>query len=684
MAYDEYLETCRFLRGFSYDFVISGCSFVDPLKNLFDRKIGKTIVYIPAVNSSSSLGTKAEDVNAVLKAIAGAETPILADTDKPIMRVKRGDKWINVVNLVDEEYRSKKTEAIIAAHHAPDSSHIDVVIALGMLKEGANWRWADREVIIGHRGSLTEILQMVGRILRDVSGKTNVEVFHVLPFRFDQTDKERTRQDLNDYLKAILLSMLLENVVSPAYLPAANGDPRPDGGRQRTNYLKEAFADEGQATAVLAEITSRVVEAAANDSTSQGIRRMTEAFPAIVSEVLAARGVHEHHEQIARQLFRMFGRRTASLEGLNVGQVDVDLIKENPFGCLLQYASDACDIKTFRDLRLASCTRAFLPFDRARAFVHNLQLESAAEWRDYCASGDKPADLPSNPNVAYEREGWVSFTDWLGTGRVVTYRPFQEARKFAHALPVNSQTAWSQYCKSGEKPVDIPSRPDLVYKDAGWSGYGDWLGTGTVRTSWRKYRSFEEAGEFVRGLCLKSQVEWKRYCKSGKKPVDIPTNPNIVYKDAAWKGFGDWLGTGRVANVNKNVLPFHDARQYVHGLQLNSYTDWLAYCKSGNKPEDIPWSPARSYRDVGWTSWGDWLGTGNVANGDRCFLSCQDARQYVQTLGLKSVAEWREYAKSGQRPSDIPSTPDQFYKDAGWAGFSDWLMGESAVASAAA
>src|ERR1039458_5686837 len=215
LAYDQYLETCRFLRGFSYDFVISGCSFVDPLKNLFDRKMGKTIVYIPAVNSSSSLGTKAEDVNAVLKAIAGTETPILADTDKPIMRVKRGEKWINVVNLVDEEYRAKKTEAIIAAHQAPDSSHIGVVIALGMLKEGANWRWADREVIIGHRGSLTELLQMVGRILRDVSGKTNVEVFHILPFRFDQTDKERTRQDLNDYLKAILLSMLLENVVSP-------------------------------------------------------------------------------------------------------------------------------------------------------------------------------------------------------------------------------------------------------------------------------------------------------------------------------------------------------------------------------------------------------------------------------------------------------------------------------------
>ena len=67
------------------------------------------------------------------------------------------------VNLVDETMRPQKIEAIIAANAAPDGSRVDVIIALGMFKEGANWRWADREVIIGSRSSLTEVVQMVGQ-----------------------------------------------------------------------------------------------------------------------------------------------------------------------------------------------------------------------------------------------------------------------------------------------------------------------------------------------------------------------------------------------------------------------------------------------------------------------------------------------------------------------------------------
>jgi hypothetical protein len=344
--------------------------------------------------------------------------------------------------------------------------------------------------------------------------------------------------------------MLLENVVSPAYLPAANGDPRPDGGRQRINYLKVAFADEGQATAVLAEITSRVVEATAGDCTSQGIQNLTEAFPAIVSEVLAARGVHEYHEQI------------------------VNLIKENPIGCLLQYASDACGLKTFRDLRAAFCARAFLPFERARAFVHSLQLKSAAEWRDYCGSGKKPEDIPTNPHAAYEDAGWVGYGDWLGTGRARDFRPYLEARQFAHELGLRSQREWIQYCNSGRKPPDIPSCPDKVYERSGWTSLGDWLGTGTVHPGNRIYRPFPEARRHVQALQLKGQQEWRLYCKSGQKPAAIPANPDNVYRETGWNGYGDWLGTGRVATREKAYRSFHDARNYVHDLQLRSAKEW--------------------------------------------------------------------------------------------------------------
>jgi hypothetical protein len=122
----------------------------------------------------------------------------------------------------------------------------------------------------------------------------------------------------------------------------------------------------------------------------------------------------------------------------------------------------------------------------------------------------------------------------------VTFRPFPEARKHVRKLGLKSQSQWHQYCKSGNKPEDIPSYPEAAYEND-WIGYGDWLGTGTIAPKDRNYRPFENAKKFVRSLNLKSSHEWKEYCKSGKKPADIPANPLEVY-GKEWKGFGDWLG----------------------------------------------------------------------------------------------------------------------------------------------
>ena len=98
---------------------------------------------------------------------------------------------------------------------------------------------------------------------------------------------------------------------------------------------------------------------------------------------------------------------------------------------------------------------------------------------------------------------------------------------------------WFEYCKSGKKPNDIPNAPWHVYKGQ-WKGIGDWLGTAHLAPENRIFRPFEQAMEFVRSLKLKDSNEWKQYCKSKKKPYDIPSNPNKVYSKQ-WKGMGDWL-----------------------------------------------------------------------------------------------------------------------------------------------
>ncbi len=342
------------------------------------------------------------------------------------------------------------------------------------------------------------------------------------------------------------------------------------------------------------------------------------------------------------------------------------------------------------------------PFQEARAFVNKLELKSVKEWSQYC-KGEfqeklvKPDDIPTNPNQAYEEKDWAGWGDWLGTravaARLREYRPFQEARAFVHKLQLASQTDWFSYCKeelpdNPPKPKDIPQQPSRTYEDRGWVNWGDWLGTGSVASFLREYLPFAAARAFVHGLELKSETEWRQYCKGklpGKPPKsdDIPGSPNTVYKNEGWVGMGDWLGTGAVAWRYYKCRPFKEARTFVHKLALKSGAEWFQYCK-GNfmgkppKPEDIPTDARQAYKNEGWMGMGDWLGTGNVAPRLRKFRPFPEARAFVKEFGLRSVDEWKRYCKGELpnkpvKPKDIPTNPNQTYKEDGWESWTDWL-----------
>jgi len=248
------------------------------------------------------------------------------------------------------------------------------------------------------------------------------------------------------------------------------------------------------------------------------------------------------------------------------------------------------------------------------------------------------------------------------------FRTFEEAKKFVHSLKLKRQKEWIEYCRSDKKPADIPSTPEKTYKNKGWNGLGDWLGTYTVATQNKKFRAFEEARNYVRNLGIKGQKEWGKYVASGKKPDDIPSNANTVYKNKGWISFGDWLGTGYIASGKRQYRPFEEARSFVHTLRLKNTDEWSKYCKLDNKPDNIPAAPWSTYKNKGWIGSGDWLGTGRTRN----HRSFHEARKYVRTLGLTNYDDWGKFSKSVNRPSDIPATPDKVYKKE-WKGMGDWL-----------
>jgi rhodanese-related sulfurtransferase len=248
----------------------------------------------------------------------------------------------------------------------------------------------------------------------------------------------------------------------------------------------------------------------------------------------------------------------------------------------------------------------FLSFDEARKFVHSLNLKSEKDWVEY-HKNNKISNIPVYPRNTYKE--FVSMGDWLGTNTVATYKkkylPFEEARAFVHLLNFKKEEEWIVYCKSGNKPDNIPSKPRRSYKNKGWCSMGDWLG---YKIGFIGLLSFKEAREFVHSLKLKNQKKWEDFCKSGEKPDNIPTDPQQAYENKGWCGLGDWLGTGIVAKQNRTYLSFKEAREFVHTLKLKKQQEWFDYCKSGNKPDNIPTSSDSVYKNKGWINWADWLG----------------------------------------------------------------------------
>lgn len=192
---------------------------------------------------------------------------------------------------------------------------------------------------------------------------------------------------------------------------------------------------------------------------------------------------------------------------------------------------------------------------------------------------------------------------WSAAVARSNWRPFEEARAFVHELKLTNTRQWKEFARSDRMPADIPNAVDRVYALAGWKDWGDFLGTGTIADKNRKWRSFDEARDFVHGLGLKGVNAWREFVKTDRKPDDIPSRPDVAYAEQGWVSYGDWIGKSR------GWRPFEEARSYVRALGLTNTSDWLGFASSDQRPQDIPGSPNIAYADTGWGGMRDWLGT---------------------------------------------------------------------------
>ena len=127
-------------------------------------------------------------------------------------------------------------------------------------------------------------------------------------------------------------------------------------------------------------------------------------------------------------------------------------------------------------------SKEFLPFEEALAVAQSLGLANRFGWHQWCKEGTCPSNVPSTPQRTYKDGGWQGWGHWLGTGNTQCgteqFLPFGEALTLARSLGLASNEEWQQWGKEGFRPLNVPSRPEQVYNDGRWQGWGHWLGTG--------------------------------------------------------------------------------------------------------------------------------------------------------------------------------------------------------------
>ena len=248
-------------------------------------------------------------------------------------------------------------------------------------------------------------------------------------------------------------------------------------------------------------------------------------------------------------------------------------------------------------------------FKEAREFARKLNLKTSKDWREYCKTEAKPSDIPNFPNQVYKEKGFISMPDFLGYKNLFQeWLPFEEAREFARKLNLKTRKDWREYCKTEAKPSDIPNFPNQVYKEKGWNGMGDWLGSKTVAHRNRKFLPFEEARAFVRSHGFKSEKEWLQFSKTKEMPDNIPIYAKQTYKEKGYLSMADWLGNNKPPYGDREFMPFTKAKEFVHNLNLKNNLEWRLYSKSGKRPYYIPGAPEQKYKNKGWKGWADFLG----------------------------------------------------------------------------
>ena len=218
-TYYEQLNGYRHLKTLGVGFHFYEGSYLDHVAEVLDPG-KKTIVYVPMPNAAESTGDKYVEVGRIMDVIGTRQG---SDPATGFVSLLRDGRTIKVADLVTEDGR----EVVLEALRKPGTD-VDVIVALAMAKEGFDWVHCEHVVAVGYRSSMVETVQILGRATRDCPGKSHAQYTNLVAL--PAADRPRVTGAVNDVLKAITCSLLMEQVLAPDFdfkTKQATSDVRP-------------------------------------------------------------------------------------------------------------------------------------------------------------------------------------------------------------------------------------------------------------------------------------------------------------------------------------------------------------------------------------------------------------------------------------------------------------------------
>ncbi|TRX11701.1 ATP-dependent helicase [Flavobacterium gawalongense] len=361
----EYLKTL----GIGYHFYQG--RYTSAIDEILNENL-KTIIHIPSVNSGESTKDKTEEVSRIIDSLGELEYQD-PETGVLFIKSKKSDKILKVADLVNDNQKERdKIQGFLRTISGPDD--IDIIIALGMAKEGFDWPYCEHALTIGYRGSLTEIIQIIGRCTRDSNNKSHAQFTNLIA-QPDAEDGE-VKLSVNNMLKAITASLLMEQVLAPNFkfkpkFPEDDEeDSEDDENTIRINGFKVASSSRVKAI-IESDITDLKATILQNETMIKALPGNVD--PEVINKVLIPKIIRETYpdltdeqvEEVRQYVVVDSVIKNANIETqgdkrfirmadsfVNIDDIDIDLIDTiNPFQKAFEILSKSVTASVFKAIQ---------------------------------------------------------------------------------------------------------------------------------------------------------------------------------------------------------------------------------------------------------------------------------------------------------------------------------------------